>query len=136
MGFDEFQQRFAAKVVPRLSRSAQIFLASAALRSFDGQVVTFAVPSESLRSNAERIQSGLRGALEHEFQMNYQFQWLVDAAMDTGPAPAPAAPFATPPRPTATVEEEPMETFTPNDESASSLSMLLMNEVFPGAEEL
>ena len=136
VGFDEFQQRFAAKVVPRLSRSAQIFLASAALRSLDGQVVTFAVPSESLRSNAERIQSGLRGALEHEFQMNYQFQWLVDAAMDTGPAPAPAAPFATPPRPTATVEEEPMETFTPNDESASSLSMLLMNEVFPGAEEL
>ena len=64
---EELRERFLTKVVPRTSRAAQLLLRSAHVRSFDGSTLVLVVPTEELRQNTDRIQQGLRGALEHEF---------------------------------------------------------------------
>jgi hypothetical protein len=129
---EEFARRFSAAVLPRLARSAQVFLAQSTVRSVRGTVVTFTVPSEAMKTNVDRIQNGLRGALEHEFHVPYQIQWVVDD--DAAPL-APASPRA----PASVVEDDPDdEVVVEGSEplAMDSVATLLITEAFPGAEEI
>ncbi len=138
--FEVVADRFHSRVVPRLSRSASIFLTTAELRSFSGSVLTIAVPSEALRVSSEKIQSGLRSALEHEFRQTIQVTWIVDPAMERG-ATSIADPAAPPPRPTPPRVED-MESLDDreiaesDDLADTSVASMLITEAFPGAEEL
>jgi len=133
--FDEFVQRFDSSVYPKLSRAAQGVLASGELRSVKGTVLTIAVPSESLRSGTERIQSGLRSALEHEFRAPVQVTWIVDAA-----AGASARTKDSPGPVTAHVEGadqlDDVEIASSSAIEADSVASMLITEAFPGAEEI
>jgi DNA polymerase III subunit gamma/tau len=128
---EDFARRFSAAVLPRLARSAQQFLAQSTVKSVRGSVVTLTVPNESLRSNADRFQSGLRSALEHEFHTPFQIQWVID---DSVPVPAPVA---------TTIFESPIGDDLDDEDvegseplAADSVATLLITEAFPGAEEI
>ncbi len=86
---ESLRERFLTKVVPRTSRAAQLLLRSAHVRSFDGTRLVLVVATEELRQNTDRIQQGLRGALEHEFHAAVDVVWEVDATLPTSPAPSP-----------------------------------------------
>ncbi|HUX04024.1 MAG TPA: DNA polymerase III subunit gamma/tau [Acidimicrobiales bacterium] len=133
LGLDEFVSRFHSKVVPRTARSAQLLLKSAVVRAFDGQRITIVLPSEEMRQNTEMISPGLRGAIEHEFKVALQVDWVVDASIAGAvSSPARRAPRATPPE---VVEDD---TYA-GDESAivvDSVANHLITEMFPGSEEV
>jgi DNA polymerase-3 subunit gamma/tau len=124
-----FSERFAAQVVPRLSRTAQIVLSSARPVTLHGTALTLAVPSESMRGSAERINSGLKSALEHEFKATFSLTWVVDATV--------AAPAPTPPPIPVLDEVFDDETVTGSEAlPVDSVASHLITEAFPGAEEI
>jgi len=133
--FDEFVRRFESSVLPKLSRAAQGVLSSGELRSLKGTVLTIAVPSESMRAGTERIQSGLRSALEHEFRSPVQVAWTVEPdvgassrASTTSADAVPATPYADDLDDTEIANSAPVE--------ADSVASMLITEAFPGAEEI
>jgi len=130
---ESLRDRFLTKVVPRTSRAAQLLLRSAHVRSFDGAQLVLVVATEELRQNTDRIQQGLRGALEHEFHAPIDVVWEVDATLPTSPAPSqPRSRSRTP----APVDEEVIV----NDDDpvvvVDSVADHLITEMFPGAEEI
>ena len=140
LSFDEVVERFTTRVVPRLSRSASIFLATSQVRSFAGSTLTIAVPSEAMRASSDKIQSGLRSALEHEFRQTIQVSWIVDASMERGGTTI-ADPTAPPPRPAPSRDEDVVdmndqEIAESDDLDATSVASMLISEAFPGAEEV
>jgi len=140
LSFDEVAERFLTRVVPRLSRSASIFLATSQVRSFAGSTLTIAVPSEAMRASSDKIQSGLRSALEHEFRQTMQVSWIVDVSMERG-GTAIADPTAPPPRPAPSRDEDVVdmndeEIAESDDLNATSVASMLISEAFPGAEEV
>ncbi len=132
LDLDDVRTRFAERVVPRTSRGAQLLLKSAFVRSFDGQNLTIALPSEEMRQNTEMIAQGLRSAMEHEFKAPLQITWAVDPTLaSTTPAPSAS------PRHIGTVEPE-VEEYS-SDESVivvDSAGEHLITEMFPGATEV
>lgn len=130
---EALRDRFLTKVVPRTSRAAQLLLRSAHVRSFDGAQLVLVVANEELRQNTDRIQQGLRGALEHEFHTPIDVVWEVDASLPMSPAPSPTR---SRPRTSAPVDEE----VVVNDDDpvvvVDSVADHLITEMFPGAEEI
>ena len=130
---EELRDRFLSKVVPRTSRAAQLLLRSAHVRTFDGSTLVLVVPTEELRQNTDRIQQGLRGALEHEFHSPVDVIWEVDPSLPASPAPSPAPSRSRKPVP---VDED----VVVNDDDAvvvvDSVADHLIAEMFPGAEEI
>ncbi|MBW4078017.1 MAG: DNA polymerase III subunit gamma/tau [Acidobacteria bacterium] len=132
--FDDVRDRFVQRVVPRTSRSAQLLLKSADVRALDGLRLTIALPSEEMRQNTEMISQGLRGALEHEFKVAMQVEWVVDASLLS----STPAPTQRPTRSRAPVSELPDESYSPDESSivVQSVADHLITEMFPGAEEI
>jgi DNA polymerase III gamma/tau subunit len=132
---DDFRDRFTYKVMPRLARSAQTVFTMGRIKSLVGTTLTIALPSEQIRSEAEKIQSGLRSALEHEFQTSIHIMWTVDGSIDVR-----ADEIAAAPRAPATVDGD--DNLSDRDIAESetadsdSVARLLITEAFPGAEEL
>lgn len=132
--FGDVRDRFMQRVVPRTSRAAQLLLNSAEIRALDGLRLTIALPSEEMRQNTEMISQGLRGALEHEFKVTLQVEWVVDAALkSTTPAPTQRPTRTRPP-----VSEVPDESYSADESSivVQSVADHLITEMFPGAEEI
>jgi DNA polymerase-3 subunit gamma/tau len=130
LDLDDVRERFVQRVIPRTSRSAQLLLKSAHLRSLEGTRLTIALPSEEMRQNTELIAQGLRSAMEHEFKSLLQILWTVDPALATQtPAPGqrPSARRSAPDEPASTEE-----TSVVVDSAAGHL----ITTIFPGAEEI
>ena len=133
LDLDDVRRRYVERVIPRVSRSAQLLLKASAIQGLDGQRLTIALPSEEMRQNTDVINQGLRSALDHEFKVPLTITWTVDASL--------AAHVATPPRRSAApapVDVEPEESYS-IDESAivvESVADHLITEMFPGAKEL
>jgi DNA polymerase-3 subunit gamma/tau len=130
LDLDDVRERFVQRVIPRTSRSAQLLLKSAHLRSLEGTRLTIALPSEEMRQNTELIAQGLRSAMEHEFKSLLQILWTVDSALATQtPAPGqrPSARRTAPDEPASTEE-----TSVVVDSAAGHL----ITTIFPGAEEI
>ena len=138
LSFTDFVDRFTTRVLPKLSRAAQLLLGTAQLHSLHGALLTIIVPSESLRSNADKVQSGLKSALEHEFGSPIQVTWKVDPSMQ-----APVNPVTILETIDGPVDQGAQSDEMGDDEiaesaplGASSVASLLINEAFPGAEEI
>ena len=139
LSLGEFIERFTTRVVPRLSRTAQIFLGSSVVRSLHGTTVVFTVPSESMHASAEKIQSGLRSALEHEFKWNFQISWVVDGTEVVKVVPARPGSSSAETRATSSDDFDVMDDveIAESDElAATSVASLLITEAFPGTEEI
>ncbi len=128
---EEFRTRFAQRVVPRTSRSAQLLLRASRVVSLDGVLVTIALASEEMRQNSELISQGLKGALEHEFRRTFTVRFNVDPSVAASPSPA-AVP--SPPEP-YDVEGE-VETADDAVTVVDSVGEHLIAEMFPGAQEI
>ncbi len=130
LALDDVRERFVQRVIPRTSRSAQLLLKAAHLRSLEGTRLTIALPSEEMRQNTELITQGLRSAMEHEFKSPLQILWTVDPALATQtPAPSqrPPARRAVPDEPVSTEETSVV---------VESAAGHLITTIFPGAEEI
>lgn len=136
LGVDEVRRRFVDHVIPRTSRGAQLVLKSAAVVDFDGTRITLAVASEEIRQNTDQISQGLKGALDHEFRTPLTVSWVVDPGLH---AATPSAPRAAQ-HPTTVPEATPDFDETSVDDLegpiVTSVAEHLINEMFPGAEEI
>ena len=134
ISLEEFRERFAARVVPRTARSAQLVLKNAEVRAVANGRMTIAVASEDLRQNSEMVTPGLRGALEHEFKVGFAIDWIVDGAI----AASLSAPRTPSVRTAAPVVEDDADADA-GDASAivvDSVAEHLITEMFPGAQEI
>jgi DNA polymerase-3 subunit gamma/tau len=131
---EDFRQRFAARVVPRTARSAQLVLKNADVRAVANGRVTIALASEDLRQNSELVSAGLRGALEHEFKVGFSLEWIVDPSL----AHAPARPASANAARATRVTDDDVE-IDAGDATAivvDSVAEHLITEMFPGAQEI
>ncbi len=123
--------RIESIVMPTLMRSAQALLRTSEWRSFEGGVLTIALTGSGLRSAAERIEDGLRTALDKEFGARIQLAWTFD-----GVAPVdPAAPAASSVR----MAEEAEVSYEEIDDSpvlTHDFQAHILKEAFPNAEEV
>ncbi len=134
LDLDDVRERFVQRVVPRTSRSAQLLLKAAEVRSLDGNCLTIALASEEMRQNTEMIVHGLYGALEHEFKSPLTISWVVDTSIVLA-TPAPTTRTKRAPVHDVDVDEE---VYAP-DESAVTVASAadhLITEMFPGSEEI
>ena len=123
---------FLERVIPRTSRSAQLLLKSAQLRSLDGNRLTIALATEEMRQNTELIAQGLRSAMEHAFKTPLVVAWVVDAAA-TGHTTAPAPRRAYAPVP---VDHDDRDGADESTIVVRSIADHLITQAFPGAEEI
>jgi DNA polymerase-3 subunit gamma/tau len=134
LSLEEVCERFEQKVVPRTARSAQLLLKNAKICSFDGKRLTIALPNEEMRQNTEHIAQGLKSAMEHEFKVNFQIEWIVDSSLVVSSS-APSSQRARPePARRPDAEED-----SAGEESSivvDSMAGHLISEMFPGAEEI
>jgi DNA polymerase-3 subunit gamma/tau len=127
---EDVRDRFEKRVVPRTPRSAQLLLKEAQVRSLDGHRLTISLPNDEMRKNTEYIAPGLRSAMDHEFKVTLHIEWIVDATLASTQAPHRS------PRP---VVEPSADEGEESDESTvvvESVAGHLINEMFPGAEEV
>jgi hypothetical protein len=129
---DDVRERFEKRVIPRTPRSAQLLLKDAKVRSLEGHRLTISLPNEEMRQNTEYIAAGLRSAMDHEFKVPLQIEWVIDSSL--------ASPPISPPR---TARHDPesnmIEDHDVVDESTVAVDSMaghLINEMFPGAEEV
>jgi hypothetical protein len=135
LDFDDVRARFIERVIPRTSRSAQLLLKAASVRSLDGQRLTVALPSEEMRQNTELINQGLRSAIDHEFKRPLQVVWTVDptlASQSNAPAHRPV------PTPRRIESGDAAESYAADETSivVDSVADHLITEMFPGAKEM
>jgi DNA polymerase-3 subunit gamma/tau len=130
LSLDDVRDRFEKRVVPRTPRSAQLLLKNAHVRSLDGHRLTISLPNEEMRKNTEYIAPGLRSAMDHEFKVTLHIEWIVDASLPSARSVPHAARSVTEPGPD-------------DDDGAEELTVIvdsvaehLINEMFPGAEEV
>ena len=135
LDFDDVRTRFIDKVIPHTSRSAQLLLKAASVRSLDGQRLTVALPSEEMRQNTELINQGLRSAIEHEFKRPLQVVWTVDPSL-AGQSSAP--PHRPPPMRRPVENAESADSYEADETSivVDSVADHLITEMFPGAKEM
>jgi DNA polymerase-3 subunit gamma/tau len=127
---EDLRDRFEKRVVPRTPRSAQLVLKNAYVRSLEGHRVTITLPNEEMRQNTEYITPGLRSAMDHEFKVPLQIEWVVDPSLSHAPARE---------RPARPAPEPSYDDVDGGDESSivvTSATEHLINEMFPGAEEV
>src|SRR5487761_1954804 len=130
----EVRQRFAAGVIARTSRSAQMLLRGAEVRAITGQHLTIALPSDEACRSAQDYLGSLRGALEHEFRIALTVEVAAAPALVAAPPP----PKRTSPPRVRPAEPEHDEV---DDDGApaivvDSVAGHLITEMFPGAEEI
>jgi DNA polymerase-3 subunit gamma/tau len=134
LSLEDVRERFEQRVVPRTARSAQLLLKNARVSSFDGQRLSIALPNEEMRQNTEHIGQGLRSAMEHEFKVNFQIDWIVDPSLVVGSSAPSSRPARPEPPERSGADEDP-----DGDESSivvDSMAGHLISEMFPGAEEI
>jgi DNA polymerase-3 subunit gamma/tau len=134
LSLEDVRERFEQRVVPRTARSAQLLLKNARVCSFDGQRLSIALPNEEMRQNTEHIAQGLRSAMEHEFKVNFQIDWIVDPSLVAGSSAPSSRPARPEPPERSGADEDPA-----GDESSivvDSMAGHLISEMFPGAEEI
>ncbi len=134
LDFDDVRDRFIQRVVPRTSRSAQLLLKAAEVRSLNGNCLTIALATEEMRQNTEMIVQGLRGALEHEFKAPLTISWIVDTSIVVAAPTAVSRPKRAP-----VADPEIDDEVYASDESAVTVTSAadhLITEMFPGAEEI
>src|ERR1022692_1874734 len=78
LNVDDVRERFEKRVVPRTPRSAQLLLKNAHVRSLEGHRLTISLPNEEMRQNTEYIAAGLRSAMDHEFKVPLQIEWVIE----------------------------------------------------------
>jgi hypothetical protein len=87
-----------------------------------------------MRQNTEHIAQGLKSAMEHEFKVNFQIEWIVDSSLVVSSS-APSSQRARPePARRPDAEED-----SAGEESSivvDSMAGHLISEMFPGAEEI
>ncbi|MGA2295182.1 MAG: DNA polymerase III subunit gamma/tau [Acidimicrobiales bacterium] len=130
---EDVRDRFEKRVVPRTPRSAQLLLKDAQVRSLDGHRLTISLPNDEMRKNTEYIAPGLRSAMDHEFKVTLHIEWIVDASLPHTQSPQPSRRSVAEP----TVDEA--DDGDDGDESTvvvDSMAGHLINEMFPGAEEV
>ena len=123
--------RIEGTVMPTLMRSAQALLRTSEWRSFEGGVLTIALTGPGLRSAAERIEDGLRKALDVEFGARIQLAWTFD-----GVAPVDSA---TPTTSNVRIAEEAEVSYEEIDNSpvlTHDFQAHILKEAFPNAEEV
>jgi len=123
---------FLERVIPRTSRSAQLLLKSAQLRSIDGNRLTIALATEEMRQNTELIAQGLRSAMEHAFKTPLVVVWVVDATA-SGHTTAPAPRRVSAPAP---VDHDDHDVADDSTMVVQSIADHLITQAFPGAEEI
>ncbi len=136
VSLEEFRERFAARVVPRTARSAQLVLRGAQVREVSAGRVVLAVSSEGARNSSELITPDLRSAIEHEFRSVYALEWVVDPGL--GAPATPSAPARRRSAPAGDVEDV-VTTSEPGEETVvivDSVAEHLITEMFPGAQEI
>ena len=131
LSLSDVVSRIESTVMPTLMRSAQALLRTSEWRSFEGGVLTIALTGSGLRSAAERIEDGLRKALDVEFGTRIQLAWTFD-----GVAPVdPAAPTGSNVR----IAEEADVSYEEIDDSpvlTHDFQAHILKEAFPNAEEV
>jgi len=123
--------RIEGTVMPTLMRSAQALLRTSEWRSFEGGVLTIALTGPGLRSAAERIEDGLRKALDEEFGARIQLAWTFD-----GVAPVDSA---APTTSNVRIAEEAEVSYEEIDNSpvlTHDFQAHILKEAFPNAEEV
>ena len=123
--------RIEGTVMPTLMRSAQALLRTSEWRSFEGGVLTIALTGPGLRSAAERIEDGLRKALDVEFGARIQLAWTFD-----GVAPVDSA---APTTSNVRIAEEAEVSYEEIDNSpvlTHDFQAHILKEAFPNAEEV
>ena len=123
--------RIESTVMPTLMRSAQALLRTSEWRSFEGGVLTIALTGSGLRSAAERIEDGLRKALDVEFGTRIQLVWTFDGVAPVDPA-APAASSVRMAEETDVSDEE----IDDSPVLTHDFQAHLLREAFPNAEEV
>ena len=130
----EVRQRFAAGVIARTSRSAQMLLRGAEVRAITGQHLTIALPSDEACRSAQDYLGSLRGALEHEFRIALTVEFVADPALVAAPPPAKRT------SPSTVRPAEPEHDEVDDDGAPAivvdSVAGHLITEMFPGAEEI
>ncbi|MGC1419802.1 MAG: DNA polymerase III subunit gamma/tau [Acidimicrobiales bacterium] len=130
---EDVRDRFEKRVVPRTPRSAQLLLKEAQVRSLEGHRLTISLPTDEMRKNTEYIAPGLRSAMDHEFKVTLHIEWIVD--------PTPTGTQSAQPSRRPATEPTADETDDGDDGDGStvvveSMAGHLINEMFPGAEEV
>ena len=123
--------RIESTVMPTLMRSAQALLRTSEWRSFDDGVLTIALTGSGLRNAAERIEDGLRQALDVEFGARIQLVWTFDGVAPVDPA-APAASSVRMAEETDVSDEE----IDDSPVLTHDFQAHLLKEAFPNAEEV
>ncbi len=83
-----------------------------------------------MRKNTEYIAPGLRSAMDHEFKVTLHIEWIVDASLPSARS-AQHAPISVT-EPSLDEDDEAEESTVIVD----SVAEHLINEMFPGAEEV
>jgi len=128
---NEVVTRIESTVMPTLMRSAQALLRTSEWRSFDDGVLTIALSGSGLRSAAERIEDGLRKALDVEFGTRIQLVWTFDGVAPVDSA-APAASSVRMAEETDVSDEE----IDDSPVLTHDFQAHLLKEAFPNAEEV
>ena len=123
--------RIEGTVMPTLMRSAQALLRTSEWRSFEGGVLTIALTGPGLRSAAERIEDGLRAALDKEFGARIQLLWTFDGVAPIDSA-APAASSVRMAEETDVSDEE----IDDSPVLTHDFQAHILKEAFPNAEEV
>ena len=134
IALDDVRRIFLERVIPMTSRSAQLLLNSAELRSLDGNRLTIAVANDEMRQHTELIAQGLRSALDRAFERPIEVVWVVDPAA-SGSRSAPA-PRRVPRARASTSELDDHDTSDGSSLVVDSIADHLITQAFPGAEEI
>ncbi len=130
VSLEEVTSRFESKVVSALPKGSQLFLRSATLVSFADGILTLSLDNAALMQNTERVSPALRKALEHEFKMNFQLNWVV------GDAPAPVVKAAAPAPSALDEDEEVDESQVVASVEIENGAAHLITSIFPNAVEI
>jgi len=130
LSLEDVTERFENRVVPRTPRSAQLLLKNAHVRSLDGHRLTVSLPNEEMRQNTEYIAPGLKSAMEHEFKVPIQIEWVIDAS------PRPVTAKQREPQPESELSGVDDDASEESTVVVDSMAGHLISEMFPGAEEI
>ena len=131
LSLEDVTERFENHVVPRTPRSAQLLLKNAHVRSLEGHRLTVSLPNEEMRQNTDHIAPGLKSAMDHEFKVPIQIEWVIDASP---PRPVAARPRA--PQPESELSGVDDDASEESTVVVDSMAGHLISEMFPGAEEI
>lgn len=124
--------RFKTRVVNKMPAKARMALSQVNVVSLDGDTLTLAVANDALRASIDAVAGDLAAAVRQEFERPLSITWIINGKVVS--APEPPRVLVAEPAP-ASVEPEVVS----DDDVAvatNSVPELLINEFFPGAEEI